>query len=51
MAEQSREYIVGRIRRLKQDPVTNANLIKKWERKLRNYEMSISKEQSDNGAE
>lgn len=43
MAKQSKEYIVGRIRKLNQDPVTNANLIKKWERKLRNYEMSVSK--------
>ena len=51
MAEQNKEYIVGRIRKLNQDPVVNANLIKKWERKLRNYEMSISKEQSDIGAE
>jgi len=42
MAKQSKEYIVGRIRKLNQDPVTNASLIKKWERKLRNYEMSIS---------
>lgn len=44
MVKQSKEYIVGRIRKLNQDPITNANLIKKWERKLRNYEMSISKE-------
>ena len=42
MSKQSKEYIVGRIRKLNQDPVTNASLIKKWERKLRNYEMSIS---------
>lgn len=42
MAKQSKEYIVGRIRKLNQDPVVNASLIKKWERKLRNYEMSIS---------
>lgn len=42
MAKQSKEYIIGRIRKLNQDPVTNASLIKKWERKLRNYEMSIS---------
>ena len=42
MAKQSKEYIVGRICKLNQDPVVNANLIKKWERKLRNYEMSIS---------
>lgn len=51
MAKQNKEYIVGRIRKLNQDPVTNANLIKKWERKLRNYEVSISKEQSNIGAE
>ena len=44
MLKQNKEYIVGRIRKLNQNPVTNANLIKKWERKLRNYEISILKE-------
>lgn len=51
MAQNSREYITGRIRKLKQDPIANANLIKKWERKLRNYEMSISKEQNCDSAQ
>ena len=38
----SKEYIQSRIKRLKMNPVQNASLIKKWERKLRKYEMSVS---------
>lgn len=37
--ENTREQIILRIERLKsKDPVANANLIKKWERKLRSLE-------------
>lgn len=39
----TKEYIEARIQRLKMNPVANANLIKKWERKKRQYEkMSVS---------
>lgn len=38
----TKELIEGRLRKLRVDPVGNAKLIKKWERKLRKYEMSIS---------
>jgi hypothetical protein len=31
----SKSYIENRINKLKQNPVENANLIKKWERMLR----------------
>ena len=34
--EMTREQIILRIERLKRNPVENANLIKKWERILRN---------------
>lgn len=44
MKQQSREYIVGRIRKLNQDPVINSKLIKKWERKLKNYDASKTNE-------
>lgn len=35
--EMTREQIILRIERLKRNHVENANLIKKWERILRNY--------------
>ena len=35
--EKTKEQIILRIERLKRNPVENANLIKKWERILRNY--------------
>lgn len=38
----SKERIDARINRLKQNAVVNAALIKKWERKKRKYEMSVS---------
>lgn len=38
----SKERIKSRLNRLRQNPSVNAALIKKWERKLRKYEMSIS---------
>ena len=38
-----KEYIEARLHRLKMNPVQNANLIKKWERKKRqNEKMSVS---------
>lgn len=38
----SKERIKGRIKRLKTNPSVNEKIIKKWERKLRKYEMSVS---------
>ena len=38
----NKERIISRINRLKQNPSVNMTLIKKWERKLRKYEMPIS---------
>ena len=35
---QSKEYIEGRLRKLRMKPEENAKLIKKWERKLRKVE-------------
>lgn len=40
--KQSKEYVKGRLQKLKQNPEDNARLIKKWERKLRKYEVSVS---------
>jgi len=39
----TKEYIEARLQRLRMNPVQNANLIKKWERKKRqNEKVSVS---------
>lgn len=38
----SKEKIDSRLRRLRQNAIVNVALIKKWERKKRKYEMSVS---------